>query len=173
MVTRPAQQKRSGFTLIELVTSMAIVGFAFAVTAPSYISWANKQRLKAANEEVFSLIHRTKRTAMRHKRSQQLSLRKIGDRAEWSIHPTNTPAVNWNSLPPDVQIDPETTLRRRRGNYVLQFNDYGEVNGQLGRVTLSLTKYPKQKQCIMISTLLGKIRRGEAHQKPKRGRYCY
>jgi prepilin-type N-terminal cleavage/methylation domain-containing protein len=149
-----AHQPSPGFTLLELITTMAIAGIAVAIATPSYIGWANHQRLKAANE-------------------QQVSFREIGSRVEWAIHPTNSPAITWKALPEQIKLDTETTLRRRDGTYILQFNDYGEVNGQLGRVTLSMAQNPKEKQCLMISTLLGKIRRGENHGKPKDGKYCY
>jgi prepilin-type N-terminal cleavage/methylation domain-containing protein len=152
-----------GFTLLELVTSLAITGIAVGIAAPSYVGWANTQRLKAANEEVFRVLYQAREKAVRQNQSQQVSFRESGDRVEWSIHPKDNPAIAWKQLPPQVKLDSETTLRRKDGMYVLQFNDYGEVNGQLGRVTLSLAQQPQHKQCLMISTLLGKIRRGENH----------
>jgi prepilin-type N-terminal cleavage/methylation domain-containing protein len=162
-----------GFTLLELMASLAIAGITVAIAAPSYVGWANTQRLKSANEQVYRALFQARDLAVRQNRSQQVSFREIGNRVEWSVHPKDTPAIAWTSLPPEIKLDAETTLRRKQGNYVLQFNDYGEVNGQLGRVTLSLVNVPRQKQCLMISTLLGKIRRGENHSKPQNGRYCY
>jgi prepilin-type N-terminal cleavage/methylation domain-containing protein len=162
-----------GFTLLELVTSLAIASITVAIAAPSYIGWANTQRLKSANEQVFRALYKARDLAVRQNRSQQVSFREVGNRVEWSVHPKDTPAIAWTPLPPEIKLDPETTLRRKDSHYVLQFNDYGEVNGQLGRVTLSLAQSPKQKQCLMISTLLGKIRRGETHSKPQNNRYCY
>ncbi len=171
---QPQSQPRSpGFTLLELVTSLAIAGIAVAIAAPSYIGWANTQKLKAANEQVFRVLHQARDRAVRQNRSQQVSFRESGNRVEWSIHPKDSPAIAWKQLPPQVKLDAETTLRRQSGMYVLQFNDYGEVNGQLGRVTFSLAQQPRQKQCLMISTLLGKIRQGENHSKPVNNRYCY
>jgi prepilin-type N-terminal cleavage/methylation domain-containing protein len=171
--SRTAHQPSPGFTLLELITTMAIAGIAVAIATPSYIGWANHQRLSAANEEVFRVLYRARDQAVRQNRSQQVSFREVGSRVEWAIHPTNSPAITWKALPEQIKLDTETTLRRRDGTYILQFNDYGEVNGQLGRVTLSMAQNPKEKQCLMISTLLGKIRRGENHGKPKDGKYCY
>jgi prepilin-type N-terminal cleavage/methylation domain-containing protein len=162
-----------GFTLLELMTTLAIAGITVAIATPSYLGWANTQRLKSANEQVYRALFQARDLAVRQNRSQQVSFREIGTRVEWSVHPKDTPAIAWTQLPPEIKLDAETTLRRKQGNYILQFNDYGEVNGQLGRVTLSLANAPKQKQCLMISTLLGKIRRGETHNKPENGRYCY
>jgi prepilin-type N-terminal cleavage/methylation domain-containing protein len=172
--SRPTTHSTSpGFTLLEMITTLAIAGIAVAIATPSYIGWANHQRLSAANEEVFRVLYRARDQSVRQNQGQQVSFRETGSRVEWAIHPTNQPAIAWKALPKEVKLDAETTLRRRNGTYILQFNDYGEINGQLGRVTLSLAQHPAAKQCLMVSTLLGKIRRGENHSKPKDGRYCY
>jgi hypothetical protein len=55
----------------------------------------------------------------------------------------------------------------------MQFNHYGEVNGQLGRITLSTIDQADTKRCVMISTLLGAMRKGEDHVKKKDGKHCY
>jgi prepilin-type N-terminal cleavage/methylation domain-containing protein len=172
LMVRPSS-KTQGFTLLELLTSLAIMGIAVAIATPSYLGWANHQRLKAANEQVYRVLYRARDRAVHQNLAQQVSFREIGNRVEWAIHPTTQPAISWTALPPEVKLDAETTLRRQQGTYIVQFNDYGEVNGQLGRVTLSLASSPKEKQCLMISTLLGKLRQGENHRKPQNDRYCY
>ncbi|MFM2430915.1 MAG: hypothetical protein RLZZ511_2128 [Cyanobacteriota bacterium] len=162
-----------GFNLLEVVTVVAIAGIALAIGTPSYVGWSNQQRLKAAQDQVHGAIWQARDQAVRENRAHQISFREIGDRLEWAVHPTDVLPTRWTALPPEVRLDAETTLRRKAGVYLLQFNDYGEVNGQLGRVTLSLAHNPKQKTCLLASTLLGKIRRGEMHAKPQNGRYCY
>lgn len=182
MLTIPSRSTKSrtakirttgGFTLLELLTSLVLMGMAAAIATPSYLAWAQNQRLKVAHESVIDVLHQAKRQAVRKKQPQQVSFRTIEQQVEWSLHPAHLPPIQWEKLAADVQLDPETTLRSKQGNRVIQFNDYGEVNGQLGRITLSLRENPKQKKCVMISTLLGKIRRGKMHSRPQRGRYCY
>jgi type II secretion system protein H len=178
--SRPQQSPPlSGFTLIELITTVSIVGILATIATPSYLGWANKQRLNKAQEEVMMVLRRAQREAVYKKRSQQVSFRETGNQVEWSIHPTDLSPQNWETLPPQVRLDGETTLRRKTiagqtsPNYVMQFNTHGEANGQLGRVTLSIPSDDSMKRCVMISTLLGAMRKGENHARPKDDKYCY
>jgi Tfp pilus assembly protein FimT len=164
---------RMGFTLIEVMTMVAILGITATIAAPSYLGWANQQRLKAAQEQVHMVLHRARHQAMKKMLPQQVSFREQKDGVEWSIHPVDAQPIAWTKLPPQVKLDSETTLRRKKDIYIMQFNEHGEVNGQLGRVTLTLPNSPQNKRCVVISTLLGALRSGETHAKPKDGKYCY
>jgi prepilin-type N-terminal cleavage/methylation domain-containing protein len=172
-----ARSRLAGFTLIEMMTTIAILGITTAIAAPSYLAWADKQRLNAAQEQVMIVLRRTQNQAVRQKLTYQASFRETGKSVEWSIHPAHLPAQHWQSLPPQVQLDDETSLRKKKDgdntNYVMQFNHYGEVNGQLGRVTLSSFDRADTKRCVMISTLLGAMRKGESHAKKRDNKFCY
>jgi Tfp pilus assembly protein FimT len=162
-----------GFTLIELMTIVAILGTMASIATPSYLSWASRLRLKSAQEEVLMVLRQAQHKATKTLVPQQVSFRETATRVEWSIHPIDTQPIVWQDLPPQVQLDDETSLRQKKGLYIMQFNQRGEVNGQLGRVTLSLPDDPQTKRCVMVSTLLGAMRSGENHPKANDGKYCY
>jgi hypothetical protein len=94
---------------------------------------------------------------------------------QWVTHQEGTtpPDSFWNSLDPNVQLDPETTLRRVRGVWRVEFNHLGRVNGQLGRITLSGKSGGRAKRCVVVSTLLGTLRKASNRTTPRDGKYCY
>jgi hypothetical protein len=94
---------------------------------------------------------------------------------QWSIHTVGADLTSlpWTSLESGIQIDSESTLHQSNNIYRVQFNHRGEVNGQLGRLTLSMASSPMTKRCVFVSTLLGTIRIGETRSRPDNGKFCY
>lgn len=160
-----------GFTMIEMITIVAVVSVMAAIAAPSYVGWANNQRLKAAQDRVTITLYQAHKEAQLRKQIRQVSFRTQDERVEFAVHTADTDPVAWQALPEGVQIDDETSIRLSGGIYSVRFNQRGEVEGQLGRITLSLVQNPQRKECTIISTLLGKMRRG-SHGPLKNGRYC-
>lgn len=53
---RLPRQSTAGFTLIELLVIIVIVGVLFAIAAPGWLAFMNRQRLGRANEQIFQTI---------------------------------------------------------------------------------------------------------------------
>ncbi len=172
---------RSGYSLLEIMTIVAILGTMAAIATPSYLGWAHRLRLNGAQQQVMMAMKRAQHKATKTLVPQEISFRETthgpgptaGKQVEWSIHPIDTQPIVWESLPPEIRLDSETSLRRKDKLYVMQFNERGEANGQLGRVTIALSNDPNNKRCVIVSTLLGAMRSGESHPKPNDGNYCY
>ncbi len=160
-----------GFTMIEMITIVAVVSVMAAIAAPSYVGWANNQRIKAAQDRVTNTLYHAHKEAQLRKQLRQVSFRTQDERVEFAVHTPDTDPVAWQALPEEIQIDDETSMRRSQGVYYVRFDQRGEVVDRLGRLTLSLVQNPQRKECTIISTLLGKMRRGT--QGPLRnGRSC-
>ncbi len=164
-----------GFTLLELMIVVAIVGVLMAIAAPGWNSFKNRQALNAAQQEVLGAMRESQKKAIHHRRKWQTSFREKDGRTQWSTHPAGELPLegSWNNLPSDVKLDEETTLRRVKGVRRVQFDHRGNVNGQLGRLALSPKDGGSMKRCIVVSTLLGAMRSGEDQARKDNGKSCW
>lgn len=153
---------QTGFTLIEVLTSIAIVGALVAIAAPGWRAFHLNLKLNAAQDTVFQAMRQAQAEAIRSHLVWQLSLRQQNNKVQWAIHPSSLAPTNatWEDLLPEIQIDTgTTTLNQQNATYYLRFNGQGRVSGQLGRVNLKIQNSDRHIRCIYASTLLGTLRR--------------
>jgi type II secretory pathway pseudopilin PulG len=170
------KQAIGGFTSLEMLVVVIIIGIIFAILAPAWLSLLNAQRLNIAQDKAFQAIRSAQQKAKLNRIIWQVSFRQASSGAQWVVHPDNILPEDslWNDLDPDIQIDDqETTLYKSHGIHRVQFNYLGAVNGQLGRLTLKGKSGGRVKRCIVVATLLGALRKGSEHSTPQEGKYCY
>ena len=173
----------AGFTLLECIIVVSMVGILAAIAAPNWIGFIQRQRLNTAQNQVYRAMQEVKSNAMLQKITWQFSVREIlvngKTIVQWAIHPQSvSPATaNWQSFTPEIQLDKnETTLYKDQKNAVqrVQFNYMGNTNGLLGQITLTSKNGGKVKRCVYVSTLIGTLRTGKEHPKVNSDkRYCY
>ena len=165
----------AGFTLLELMMIAAIVGILFALMAPGWTSFMTVQRLNTGQEQVLLAMRDAQSRAKQSRVLWQASFQNPDGVVQWVVHPAATTPIPslWNSLDPAIQIDVETTLQQSGAVRRVQFDHEGNVNGQLGRLTLSSKVGGKAKRCVVVSTLLGAIRTGKEHTALQDGKACY
>jgi len=165
-----------GFTLLELLIIVAIVGILASLIAPGWSSLMQTQRLNAAQDMVYQAMRQAQGNATRHHLTWQASFRDTNGMVEWAIHPASDSPTSalWRSLDETIRLDDETTLQSVSGGIRrVQFNHEGRVNGQLGRLTLSGKMGGKTKRCVIVSTLLGVIRTATDKPRAQDGKFCY
>lgn len=112
----------SGFTLLEIMVVIALVGILSAIAAPSWLSFVARQRLNKANDTVFATLQQAQREARKNKRGYSVSFRKNQDNTniiEYAIYPTkdldgeeiDSDEIDlWKPLGSDLGINPEQFL---------------------------------------------------------------
>lgn len=173
----------AGFTLLESIIVVSMIGILVAIAAPSWLGFRDRQRLNTAQNEIYRAMQEVKSNAKRDKVSWQFSVRKVSvnrnTTVQWAIHSEsiNPAAAIWHSLEPQIQLyEKETTLYTDKKNAIqrVQFNYMGNTNGQLGQLTLTTKNGGKIKRCVYISTLIGTLRTGKEHSKANSSKkYCY
>ena len=167
----------AGFTLLEILAVMVIVGVLMAIASITWLSFLNKWRLNAGQDQIYQIMRMAQSKAKNEKRRWQASFRNTQNQVQWAIHPTSVSISEpeWITMAGMVQIDPdETTLYQSGDNvYRLQFNHQGHINGRLGRLTIKGLNPHKARRCVFASTLIGTLRKARDQDHPEDGRYCY
>jgi prepilin-type N-terminal cleavage/methylation domain-containing protein len=169
-------QSNSGFTLLENLIVLMLIGILAAVLAPSWMSFINTRRLNTAQSQVYQAIREAQSQAKKEKLTWQISLREQNSILQLAVHPKTLEPTNaiWNSLDASVRLDAETTLQESQGIKNIQFDYLGAVTKPpLGRITISSKYGGKAKRCVFVSTILGALRTAKENPTAENGKYCY
>jgi type II secretion system protein H len=95
--------KDNGFTLLELLVVIFMVGALAAITAPSWFGFMRNQRLNKANELVFAALQQAQREAKKDKRNYSVSFRVNSGVYQYSV---DSGTKNWKNLTQELGIQP-------------------------------------------------------------------
>ncbi len=108
-VSSVKSKESSGFTLIEVLVTILIVGILSAIAAPSWLGFVARQRLNKANDTVLASLQEAQREAKKTKRSYSVSIQLNSNIPQISVYPGTTPS-NWRNIGADFEIKPGTIL---------------------------------------------------------------
>lgn len=179
---RDRHRKVMGFTLIEILVVLAIIGILASIAAASWLSFVNNQRLNAAQSRAYSTLRLAQSNAKRSNVMWQATFRNTPTGSQYAIHQAPTSTTNkayWDNLPwqnfdegvrivDNTESQPRTTFTKLTAIpepdvYRVQFKPQGHPNGlgELGRITFA-ARVGDRKKCVIISTILGSMRQAES-----------
>ncbi|MEI6445773.1 MAG: type II secretion system protein [Nostocales cyanobacterium ELA583] len=164
-----------GFTLIEMIAVVSVIGILSAIAAPSWLAFMKTRHLNVAQDQVYRSMREAQSQAKKEKLTYHASFRQKDNIVQWAIHPATIDPSNakWNDLDGSVQLDAETTLDELpNGVRRVQFDYIGSVKVPLGRITLSSKSGGKAKRCVIVSTILGAMRTAKENPTPNNSKYC-
>ena len=154
-------RSNSGFTLIETITALLMIGILSAIAAPSWFALIKTQHLNIAQDQVYRAMREAQSQAKKEKLTYHASFREQNNNVQWAVHLATIDPSNakWNDLDPSVQLDVvESTLQLSNGVRRVPFDHIGTLKPPFGRITLSSKSGGKAKRCVIVSTILGAMR---------------
>ena len=170
---------QDGFTLIEMIAVVLMIGILSAIVAPNWLAFMKTRNLNVAQDQVYRAMREAQSQARKEKLTYHVSFREQNNIVQWAIHPAtiNSSNAQWNDLDASAKLDENESTLNKLSNGVrrVQFDHIGSVPlSQLGRITLSSKSGGQTKRCVFISTILGAMRTAKENPKPdNKNRYCY
>jgi len=170
-----AGKRAAGFTLLELMIVLTIIGILSAIAVPSWNSFYATRQLNTAQDQIQGSIKQGQHLAKMQRRPYRFMIEQYQGIVRWGIATDPNIPIEWKSSFQNISIDTNQTTFRKikdKDQWFMVLDDDGTVTGQLGRVTL-VSQAVSDQRCVIMSTLLGETRKGQ-RQRVNQGKFsCY
>jgi prepilin-type N-terminal cleavage/methylation domain-containing protein len=175
-----------GFTLLEVLIVVIMVGIFAAIAAPSWLAFINRQRVRTVNDRVFQSLRLAQSEAKRNKRDVRIEFDTTVDPPKVKFDPPLATGGSEQKLDAGGEIKPGTialTTNATAGFYIevppipansIVFDYQGNVKALPPSTNPAITNARfvvrvstvngAAKQCAIVETIIGGMRTAEGKE---------
>lgn len=145
----------SGFTLIEMLATIVVIGIIAAIAAPNFLGLLNRNRVNEAARQVEGALREAQRQALR--RGKQCSIN-INETNKIISNPTtNGCLLSSRNLNNSIQLDSSRTTITfsGKGNITIDGSNPTPV------LVVSMSNGTDLQRCVVLDNVLASLRTGE------------
>ncbi|MCL2924391.1 MAG: type II secretion system GspH family protein [Trichodesmium sp. MAG_R04] len=175
-------QKDSGFTILELITTVLIIGILSAIAAPAWNGFINNQRTRTVNDAVLRALRSAQSDAKLKKKEIKVTFKYDED------PPVDPPVVSINNIDQTLNANGEIKAKMvklatgkcanddcsngfttdTKTNITFDYRGVMENDDSLPfAITTAIAEGTGAKRCVIVQTILGNMRTAEGDQCPQ------
>jgi type II secretory pathway pseudopilin PulG len=169
------RKNESGFTILELLVIVILLGTLAAIAAPGWLGFINRQRVRTVNDRVFQSLRLAQSEAKRTKQSVTITFNpgSATDSPTVTFSPPLATGGSQQKLDGGGEIKPGTITLIPTPSNSLTFDYQGNLAA--GTTPFYVTVAVSgggTRQCVIVNTLLGGMRTDEGPFNPSTNQGC-